>query len=211
MTWSTRAVVAAARLRVRRRGGARRRLGRVDGPGQRRAGAGARARRFTPRPRPELIASPEEVAGGPPCLLNALAPDVFRGETNRYGRADASRARSTSSPSTCSTEHGRLLPEDELREQLGAVGALGGGRVVAYCGAGISATLDAFALTPARRARRGALRRIDGGVGRLPCAPARRGVIAAAAGQVTDMGGERCRSHASHRLQVLRFHTTIYR
>ena len=42
---------------------------------------------FTPRPRPELIAHKAEVQAGPPCLLNALAPDVFRGETNRYGRA----------------------------------------------------------------------------------------------------------------------------
>jgi thiosulfate/3-mercaptopyruvate sulfurtransferase len=33
------------------------------------------------------------------------------------------------------------------RDLLAAVGALGGGRVVTYCGGGISATLDAFALT----------------------------------------------------------------
>ena len=30
---------------------------------------------------------------------------------------------------------------------MGAAGALGGGRVVTYCGGGISATLDAFVLT----------------------------------------------------------------
>ncbi len=42
---------------------------------------------FIARPRPRVMASIDEVASGPPCLLNALAPDVFRGETNRYGRA----------------------------------------------------------------------------------------------------------------------------
>ncbi len=100
---------------------------------------------FTPRPRPNLIADKAEVQEGPPCLLNALAPDVFRGETNRYGRAGRIPgsvnvyAKTLVDPDT-----GRLLAPDRLRERLGG---MGDERVVAYCGAGISATLDAFALT----------------------------------------------------------------
>src|SRR3954469_1717760 len=103
---------------------------------------------FVARPRPRVMASIDEVASGPPCLLNALAPDVFRGETNRYGRAGRIPgsvnvfAKHLVDPST-----GRLLPEAQLREQLGGAGALDDQRGVAYCGAGISATLDAFVLT----------------------------------------------------------------
>ncbi len=100
---------------------------------------------FTPRPRPQLIADKAEVQAGPPCLLNALAPDVFRGETNRYGRAGRIPgsvnvyAKDLVDPDT-----GRLLTTEKLRERLDG---MGDERVVAYCGAGISATLDAFALT----------------------------------------------------------------
>jgi 3-mercaptopyruvate sulfurtransferase SseA len=44
-------------------------------------------------------------------------------------------------------DSGRFRSPEELRERLGAAGALGGGRLVTYCGGGISATLDAFVLT----------------------------------------------------------------
>ncbi len=103
---------------------------------------------FAPRPRPETIADRREVQDRPACLLNALAPDVFRGETNRYGRAGRIPgsvnvyAKELVDPDT-----GRLVGRDELRKRLDDVGALTGERVVSYCGAGISATLDAFALT----------------------------------------------------------------
>jgi thiosulfate/3-mercaptopyruvate sulfurtransferase len=103
---------------------------------------------FTPRLRPEAMASLEEVADGPACLLNALSPAVFRGEENRYGRAGRIPGSvNVYAHSILDPETKRLLPADELRERFAAVGALGGERVVAYCGGGISATLDAFALT----------------------------------------------------------------
>ena len=58
------------------------------------------------------------------------------------------RAPNLAVAATCSTRTpAGFARADELRERLGAVGALGGGRVVTYCGGGISATLDAFALT----------------------------------------------------------------
>jgi thiosulfate/3-mercaptopyruvate sulfurtransferase len=103
---------------------------------------------FTPRPRPHLIADKAEVRAGPPCLLNALAPDVFRGETNRYGRAGRIPGSvNVYAKELVDPESGRLLAPERLRERLEEVGALGNARVVAYCGAGVSATLDAFALT----------------------------------------------------------------
>jgi thiosulfate/3-mercaptopyruvate sulfurtransferase len=103
---------------------------------------------FSPRFRPEVMASLDEVADGPACLLNALSPAVFRGEENRYGRAGRIPGSvNVYAHSIVDPETHRLLPRDALRERFDAVGALTGERVVAYCGAGISATLDAFALT----------------------------------------------------------------
>jgi thiosulfate/3-mercaptopyruvate sulfurtransferase len=116
------------------------------------APAPERTAAFTARPRPDLLASLDEVreasADGGACLLNALAPEVFRGEQNRYGRAGRIPgsvnvfAKSLLDPAT-----GRLVPAGALRERLAGAGALRDGRVIAYCGGGISATLDAFALT----------------------------------------------------------------
>jgi len=103
--------------------------------------------RFTARPRPEAIAGKDEVLAGPACLLNALSPAVFRGEENRYGRAGRIPGSvNVYAHSLVDPQTHRLLARDALRERLDAAGCLGGERVVAYCGAGISATLDAFAL-----------------------------------------------------------------
>jgi thiosulfate/3-mercaptopyruvate sulfurtransferase len=87
------------------------------------------------------------VLAGPACLLNALSPAVFRGEQNRYGRAGRIPGSvNVYAHSLVDPQTHRLLGLDALRERLDAVGCLDGERVVAYCGAGISATLDAFAL-----------------------------------------------------------------
>jgi thiosulfate/3-mercaptopyruvate sulfurtransferase len=107
-----------------------------------------REARFTARPRPEVMASLDEVADGPACLLNALSPAVFRGEENRYGRAGRIPGSvNVYAHSIVDPQTHRLLPLPDLRERFAAVGALDGERVVAYCGGGISATLDAFALS----------------------------------------------------------------
>jgi thiosulfate/3-mercaptopyruvate sulfurtransferase len=111
-----------------------------------------RSATFLPRTRPELIARREEVHAnlttGAACLLNALAPAVHSGEQNRYGRPGRIPgsvnvyAQHLLDPKTR-----RFLPPAVLRERLEAVGALRDDRVIAYCGGGISATVDAFALT----------------------------------------------------------------
>ena len=129
----------SARLRLRRRRGARRR--------PRRAGRASSRTRPRPRtrplhaaPQPRKIADRAEIENGPACLINALGPAAF--EAARIPGSTSLPSRDLLDP-----DSGRFRSEDELRERLGAAGALGGGRVVTYCGGGISATLDAFALT----------------------------------------------------------------
>lgn len=107
--------------------------------------------RFIGRPRPEVVASRDEVLaasrdGG--CLLNALPETSFRGDVpTRYSR----RGRI---PGSVSLPTGRLvdpatqrhLPLERQREVVAGAGADPSERVVVYCGGGISATIDAFVL-----------------------------------------------------------------
>ena len=81
------------------------------------------------------------------CTLNALAPDVFRGETNRYGRAGhIPGSHNVFAGSLLDADSGTFLPVESLREKLTQSGSLDAERVVVYCGGGISATVDALAL-----------------------------------------------------------------
>ncbi len=78
--------------------------------------------------------------------LNALPPQMYRGEAEtNYGRP----GRIPGSINICyqrllDEETGVFLDPARLREQLQQ--ALDGKQVIAYCGGGISATVDAFAL-----------------------------------------------------------------
>ncbi len=82
-------------------------------------------------------------------LVNALTPPVFRGEGpssySRPGRIPGS----ANAPWTELVDPGTSLfrPRAELERALGAAGALGPAPVIAYCGGGISATVDLFALS----------------------------------------------------------------
>jgi thiosulfate/3-mercaptopyruvate sulfurtransferase len=113
---------------------------------------------FEARPRPGLLASREDVerivsGEAPGCLVNALLPAVFRGEGitsySRPGRIP----RSVNAPWTSMIDSAtnRFRPPEELGRELDAVGARGAEPVVAYCGGGISATVDIFALALAGR------------------------------------------------------------
>jgi thiosulfate/3-mercaptopyruvate sulfurtransferase len=79
------------------------------------------------------------------CTVNALAPDVYSGESKMsYGR----KGHITGSVNVHYDElldGGRFRPVDELRASLAAKGLLDAQRVIAYCGGGISATIDAMA------------------------------------------------------------------
>jgi len=110
---------------------------------------------FVPRPRPQLLAPLQEVEaiaasdGAATCLVNALPETIFRGEEpatdGRYGRIPGS----VSGPWTnlADLETGVFRPLEEQRAYHASIGALDGGRpVVAYCGGGVSATLNLFSL-----------------------------------------------------------------
>jgi thiosulfate/3-mercaptopyruvate sulfurtransferase len=108
---------------------------------------------FTARTRPQLLAHLDDVraisADGTACLVNALAPEAFRGDGPgayaRPGRIPGSVNvpwHGLVDPAT-----GRFRPPAELARVLGAGGVRPGQPVIAYCGGGISATVDLFALS----------------------------------------------------------------
>lgn len=113
---------------------------------------------FTAAPRPQLLATRadvEAIASGaaPACLVNALAPGVFRGEGpssySRPGRIPTSVSLPHATLVDPETNRFRALPE--LEQALAAAGARAEEPVVAYCGGGISATVDVFAFALAGR------------------------------------------------------------
>jgi thiosulfate/3-mercaptopyruvate sulfurtransferase len=114
--------------------------------------AEAPPREFLARARPELLATKDDVLSeidkGAPCLINALPPKAFRGEGpgsySRPGRIPGSLSLPSSQLLDATT--GRFLALEELREVLAGV-AIDHDPVIAYCGGGISATVDVFALS----------------------------------------------------------------
>lgn len=104
------------------------------------------------RPRPSLWADLAEMrsvaAGGGACTVNALSPEVYRGDKNVYGRpGHIPGSRNVFYDDLLDRHSGAFLPVAELRERFARIGALESPRVIAYCGGGISATMDALALT----------------------------------------------------------------
>jgi thiosulfate/3-mercaptopyruvate sulfurtransferase len=115
---------------------------------------GERARaaaRFVADPRPELLARIDEVAtaGGAARLVNALTPAAFAGDGpgaySRPGRIPGSvsvPAASLLDPATA-----RFADPSALASRFAAAGAgPDDPPVIAYCGGGVSATVDLFAL-----------------------------------------------------------------
>jgi thiosulfate/3-mercaptopyruvate sulfurtransferase len=102
---------------------------------------------------PELLASKDDVVrvvgGEPACLVNALPPKAFRGEGpgsySRPGRIPGSVSQPSAELLDATT--GRFLESDELRERLEGPLSIHDRPVIAYCGGGISATVDIFALS----------------------------------------------------------------
>jgi thiosulfate/3-mercaptopyruvate sulfurtransferase len=108
---------------------------------------------FDAKPRPELIADRAEVLAATgddaTCILNALSEEQHRGEGDSpYGRPGRI-ASSVNVPanSLVDPETNAYLPLEELRAKFAAVGTENANRVIAYCGGGIAASNDAFALT----------------------------------------------------------------
>jgi thiosulfate/3-mercaptopyruvate sulfurtransferase len=103
-------------------------------------------------PRPSLWADLSEMqqvaAQGRTCTINALSPDVYSGEKNVYGRpGHIPGSHNVFYDSLLDPQSGIFQPLAELRERFARTGALASARVITYCGGGISATMDALALT----------------------------------------------------------------
>lgn len=80
------------------------------------------------------------------CTVNALAEDVYTGDAKMsYGRKGHITG-SVNVPYATLLDQGRFLPAAALSDALRSGGLLGPEPVYAYCGGGISATIDAFAL-----------------------------------------------------------------
>ncbi|MCD0449474.1 sulfurtransferase [Actinocorallia sp. API 0066] len=104
---------------------------------------------FTARPRPHLVATradvEEIVASGSSCLINALAPEAFRGEgVTSYSRPGRIPGSVNAPARSLLDDKGRFLPPEDLASQLAPL--RGEPSLVAYCGGGISATIPVFAL-----------------------------------------------------------------
>jgi len=107
---------------------------------------------FQARPRPSLIADKAEVVAalddGNVLLINALSPDVHSGKVAPYGRPGRIPG-SVNVPASAllDPDTGVFRSLEDIRAAFEAAGALGGRRVIAYCGGGVAACGDAFALT----------------------------------------------------------------
>jgi thiosulfate/3-mercaptopyruvate sulfurtransferase len=100
--------------------------------------------------RPLMVGRNEVMAGignGAVCTLNALSAEQHAGTGgNSYGRVGRIKG-SVNLPAAhlIDPATGAFLPADELRRRFDQVGAFGK-EVIAYCGGGIAASADAFAL-----------------------------------------------------------------
>ncbi len=108
------------------------------------------AQGFTSRWRPGLIVGKDAVldaiADPAAVLINGLSRELHSGEQVNYGRPGHIK-RSVNVPARELLDDSlRFRPADELRAAFAPVKAMEAKRVVTYCGGGISATTDLFAL-----------------------------------------------------------------
>lgn len=95
--------------------------------------------------RDEVLAA---VGDGGVCTINALSASVHSGASDtNYGRKGHIKGSVNVPYAGLLDDGGRYRSDAELRALFEAVGAFGKPRVICYCGGGISATMDALALT----------------------------------------------------------------
>ena len=106
---------------------------------------------FTAHPRPGFFVNKHAVLAATrdpgTVVVNALAPQSYRGEENRYGRPGRVPG-SVNVPwmTLVDKETKRFAAPEQAREKFAAAGITGDKPVIAYCGGGISATVDLFVL-----------------------------------------------------------------
>ncbi len=106
---------------------------------------------FTPKPLAAMWADKNEVLQAihapSVCTINALQPDIYDGQINRYGRAGhIPGSHNVYYNSLLNPDDGTYLPLDQLKQRFEPSGAFNR-RTIVYCGGGVSAGLDAIALT----------------------------------------------------------------
>lgn len=85
---------------------------------------------------------------GAVCTINALSPSVHSGESAmNYGRKGHIKGSRNVPYAALLNDNGTYRDDRDLRAMFAAVGAFERARVICYCGGGISATMDALALT----------------------------------------------------------------
>jgi thiosulfate/3-mercaptopyruvate sulfurtransferase len=106
------------------------------------------AKRLTPASRPELIADRDEVlaaiADPSVRLVDTLMPDHYRGEVALYARPGHIPGAVNVPALTLFDEKGRFRTSDELSALFGSDRDA---RHITYCGGGIAASANAFAMT----------------------------------------------------------------
>ncbi|MBU2531295.1 MAG: sulfurtransferase [Alphaproteobacteria bacterium] len=106
---------------------------------------------LTPKPRPELFVGRDEMLAaiddGATCILNALGPELHRGELSRYGRPGRIPG-SVNVPAASLQEPDtkEFVSLDRIVAAFEQVGLRKDQRILNYCGGGIAATLDAYLL-----------------------------------------------------------------
>lgn len=92
----------------------------------------------------------EQATSGVDVLLDARAPERFRGDVEPVDAVAGHIPGATNLPSTgLLTDDGALLPDAELRALLADKGVTGRGAVGAYCGSGVTAALTVAGLAAA--------------------------------------------------------------
>ncbi len=105
---------------------------------------------FVPRPRPGLFVDKDAVLTAinddKTLLINALNQSFYRGESpSRYGRPGRIPGSvNVYARELLNRETNTFIPLAEAKEKFDAVGAPRADRIVAYCGGGISATVNLF-------------------------------------------------------------------
>jgi len=106
------------------------------------------ARRLTPAPRPEVIADRDEVLAAidddAVCLIDTLTEGHYRGEQAFYGRPGHIPGATNTPVFALFDESGRFRPQDEL---VAIHDGDRNARTITYCGGGIAASGNAFAMT----------------------------------------------------------------
>ena len=101
---------------------------------------------FTARPGAMPMVEADDVLGVP-VLVDARAPERFRGETEPVDPVAGHIPGAVNVPTTTNLRaDGRFRSADELRALYGAAGVTGEEDVAAYCGSGVTAAHDVLAL-----------------------------------------------------------------